>query len=140
MKSPFTSEEQHKMACEHYLTYAGAARALGVEALKRVVEGFTNAKEIRECFSEDACLNNMALKTWDLRHTEVLHLVGTAPRERWLKHAKGIFGGYAEPAIIEGKRRPWSLSHTVCVLKHVAIYHVSGLPAPCEYTPLETKP
>jgi hypothetical protein len=49
-----------------------------------------------------------------------------APRDKFLP-AYHKYNHYAEK---DQDKKIWSLSDTVCVLKHVAIYHIIGIEAP----------
>ena len=124
----------------HEKQYDALARWLGLEAVKALVP--FNAEQIRAALATgDEHLNTLALAVWDSRHkkpepercrccgqqmsrkadtpapqTGVWELyVAAATRDRAQGYDRRVPGG-------------WSLSNTVCVLKHVAKYYVAGAP------------
>ena len=129
----FTTEERQQMDQEHYNKYEGAARALGVAGLKQTVLCVASAEEIRRALTADKNLNNIPLGKWDNMHESVRHSMRNCSRAAWLKHAYTLFKGYGDPEILSGKMRVWSLSDTVCTLKHVARYYIAEATPPCEY-------
>lgn len=89
---------------EHYAKYEDVAQKLGVAALTRLVPA--SRKEIAQCLETDWHLNNIPLTRWDALDGSVRGLAARAGH------------------------RSWSISQTVCVLKHVAKHHIAGAPAP----------
>jgi hypothetical protein len=95
-----------KTTYEHFEKYRVQAERLGVDALKSIVLIITNEWEIKKALEipndKGWALNAIPLHLWDRCHGHVVTLL----------RQKG--GGV------------WSLSDTVCTLKHVAIYYIGG--------------
>ena len=111
MSGPYGEQFDQARAWEHYVKYELYARRLGLTPLEQIVQGITDAETIRYHLKEYGAkhgqsLNSIPLTSWDRRHEMLLNL---------LRHAGGGF---------------WSLSYTVCTLKHVALYYVAGLLPP----------
>lgn len=108
----YGEEFERKSAWRHYSKYEALAQQLGVEHLKRLVP--VSAEVVREAMSNgDDGLNTIpqpysSLKTWE--------------------GASYLITGMALRAGLS----PWWTMNNVCLLKHVARYHVAGLPAPPE--------
>jgi hypothetical protein len=101
-------------AIEHYQKYEKLAQKLGVTALEALAEKAINPhnrqkntiKYLKDCYSHDRYLNNIPLSQWDILDFPVKTLV---------QHSGGGFH---------------SLCQTVCVLKHVAVYHMLKIKPP----------
>ena len=93
---------------EHYEKYEKIAQALGIKLIQPFLAPHTPAK-LRECYAKDRHLNNIPLAWWDTGHTLMSDLYRISEYRET--------GG-------------WSLSNSVCTLKHVAIYHKTGSPPP----------
>lgn len=109
---PYGEKFDQARAWEHYVKYELYARRLGLTALERIVQqSIADAETIRYHLEEygvkhGQSLNSIPLSSWDRCHELMLNL---------LRHAGGGF---------------WSLSYTVCTLKHVALHYVAGLQPP----------
>lgn len=113
----------------HDEKYEAIAQWLGVHALAILVP-FT-ADEIRTALaSGDEHLNTLALSRWDRMHGAP---VDTPTHCRECGHVLPVPTATGVLALVRHTRghvpgtsgRLWSLSDSVCVLKHVARYHVA---------------
>lgn len=112
---------ENKTSKEHFQKYEDLAKALGVHALASMVP-LVGYNTLQDAFEKDKNLNNIPLPLWDNMDFSVRHLVGMCPKEKFLE-------AYHKHSRYEGEERQkkiWSLCETVCVLKHVAIYHIIG--------------
>ena len=100
---------EQKMHWEHYQKYEALAQRLGVHQLMRYVPFSKNT--LAKSFAIDPYFNDnlTRLRYWDACHWLVVSLV------------RNSGGGV------------WSLSDSVCVLKHVARYHILHVMPPVEY-------
>ena len=123
----------------HTEKYERIAQQLGIDALKSLVP--FSAERIRDALAAgDEHLNTLSLASWDKQHG-----YATAKAERcacckqWkpTPKASGVWALYVA-AVAENRTRRakgesvpplvsggWSLSDTVCVLKHVARHHIA---------------
>lgn len=95
---------------EHWRKYEQIAQAIGIGylILRVPCKSDESAKEeILAAYARDPALNTISLRRWDIQDNFVRAL------------ARKVF-------------LSWSLSDTVCTLKHVAKYHLAGIPAPAE--------
>jgi hypothetical protein len=129
-----TAREEATMKAEHYRKYEELTRWLGLDALKSLVP--FPADRIRQALeSGDEHLNTLPLHVWDKQDggprkvpTEKCKCCNqTLP----VVEAHGMWALVAR-AIASDRRHglppkctSWSLSQTVCVLKHVARYYVA---------------
>jgi len=97
----FTREERDEAYRKHYTCYKNYVEKIGIRRLINAVPW--QESEIREAYSTDCYLNNLPLKKWELLHPHIWNLKKRA--------CISPLGG-------------WSISDSVCLLKHVAIYHV----------------
>lgn len=91
-------------AQSHFDKYEALAQQLGVPALCRLIP-FGKAR-ILDAYGKDRHLNSIALSRWDVLDYAIRALA------------------------VRAGCKSWSLCETVCVAKHVALYHVAGLPRP----------
>ena len=96
-------------AIHHEEKYEAFAQALGIPALKALVGRLGRADDFRHALEIDPHLNSIPLHRWDLYHMDTRFLYDAARRE----------GRCQEPG-------GWSMANSVCVLKHVAKFHVAG--------------
>lgn len=97
----------------HFWQYEALAQAIGIVPLKAHVEAIAKRERpdddaavyLRAMWDTDPHLNNVPLHLWDAQHRTVQFIA---------RHVT----------------RSWSLGHTVCVLKHVAKYHVANVAPP----------
>lgn len=81
---------------EHFDKYEGFAQQIGIQQLRNLVLLVAPLEKIKGALEKDPNLNNIRLNRWDSMDHSVRSMV------------KG----------------PWSLCNSVCVLKHVAKYHL----------------
>lgn len=132
------SERRARHTREHKEKYERLAVWLGVPALLALIP-FPALRVSHALADGDEHLNTLPLHVWDAKHgVELVALKqGTCkccwqalPRTNENKRGEGVLG-LVRNAIKrdrEAGREPlqtrWSLSETVCVLKHVARYHL----------------
>lgn len=114
---------------EHETKYEKLAQFIGVESLKSIVHGFgIEPKRWAELLAEDEHLNNVQLAKWDARDGQVRSLVAGAigrARQQMGGFEPGFQGTFHVPHNPSGFKFSWSLGETVCLLKHVARFHVA---------------
>lgn len=86
------------VSTEHSQKFEKLAQQIGVRIIRQHIP--YSAAELAAALAKDENLNTIPLQRWDNAHVSLLSHV----------HSAGI--------------RSWSLSDTVCVLKHVAREHV----------------
>ena len=100
---PLSREEKEEMCRKHYEEYKRYAERIGVAALLQHIPA--KPEELKKAYEEDPVLNNIPLKMWEFRHHAIDYI-------RAANNIRPIGG--------------WSRSQSICLLKHVAIFHVVG--------------
>lgn len=95
----FTQEEEARMTREHFEKYDAIAKQIGIQTLKRFVP--VGKERIVEALKIERNLNSIPLRLWD--------------RQNMYVRRKAFDSGI----------KVWSLSYTVCVLKHVAREYIA---------------
>jgi hypothetical protein len=116
----------------HERKYEALAQALGLDALKALVP--FSAERIRQALAAgDQHLNTLPLASWDKCHgkettkPEKCCACGQYKPVKPETQVVGVWALYVANIKRGGLREAggWSLSNTVCVLKHVARYHIA---------------
>lgn len=148
MSQETDNEVRTRQALEHRERYEQLAVWLGVESLKKLVPFSTDG--IRAALAAgDIHLNGLSLSSWDRQHgspdgKQVDSGMWSVPRvkktpcpccgqlrEVPVSKDDGVWGvlrvaiARDRQAGVTPLRTSWSLSDTVCVLKHVAQYHIA---------------
>jgi hypothetical protein len=93
----------------HYENYEKIAQTLGVEMLKDLVP-FSRERILHAINEGDEHLNSLPLKEWDRKHPAIFE--------------------WAHRRSLPREAVCWVLCDTVCVLKHVARYHICNCKPP----------
>lgn len=128
----FASEQ--RMHAEHYAKQDRHARWLGLDAVRALVP-FTREQIRAALDAGDVHLNTLPLHVWDKAHGEPTKKPTPCdcckqmrPREPSTL-MRGLVRQAVTRDVIAGREpllRAWSLSDTVCVLKHVARYYIAA--------------
>ena len=122
-------------ALGHAGTFERYAQWLGVDDLKALVP-FSRERIVAALASGDEHLNTLPLRQWDKLHGYggPSKAIGHCPQCSQVLPAPAHGGVWALIGAAlrrdGGGSMAWSVSDTVCVLKHVAKYHVAGMPLP----------
>lgn len=99
----------------HQDHYMAVAKAIGIPALRRLVESISDRNRIAECLKTDEHLNNIPLHLWDMADGPVQHLIAKSG------NIAGVMAeSWDHPKDVPVGRFYWSLGETVCVLKAIA--------------------
>jgi hypothetical protein len=119
-----------KTTREHYAKYAAMAEGAGIDKLKVLVpdyvqemDGRNRTGRLRRLVELDPHLNNIPLHLWDKVSGLQLHHSGTRTT------SGGVFSlllSAVERGTLPKPKGGFSLGDCVCLLKHVAIFHVAG--------------
>jgi hypothetical protein len=105
MRSPYGPAFDQARAWEHWRHFETVAQHLGVEMLALYVPATKAEIEAALALPDGEHLNGIHLQRWDRCESAMRNLV-------------------------RQKVRFWSLSDTVCTLKHVARHHIAKCPEP----------
>lgn len=108
---------QHKTTREHYEKYAAMALAIGAQRLIPLVPA--TKEHLEKCYPKDQNLNNIPLWKWDGWKNEM-------DRYKQANQAPNLLNVYHILPRSAFPKGGLSLAEVVCLLKHVAIFHILG--------------
>jgi len=112
---------ENKTSKEYFEKYEDLAQAFKVSRLSRLVP-LVGYNTLQEAFLQDENLNNIPLRLWDNMDFAVRQVMKDCPLDQFL----AVYHKHSNYGEADRKKRIWSLSESVSLLKHVAIYHIIG--------------